>query len=118
VPVDAQLDLPEGATVHYVTAHLHPFGESVELFDKTEGRVIFTIRSKDLTGRRGVAEMDRLSLPEGVPLDRDHEYELVTRYHNPTSGPVDAMSILYLYMLDRKFEAQHLRSSSPSAMSR
>jgi hypothetical protein len=105
VAVDVQLDLPFDTTVHYVSAHLHPHGKSVALVDKTTGQTLFEITSEDFPDRRGVARMEHLSLPQGVAISRNHSYELITRYHNTTSAPIDAMSILYLYMLDRKFEA-------------
>ena len=38
-------------------------------------------------------------------LFKDHQYELVTTYHNPTKQPIDAMSILYVYALDKQFHA-------------
>ncbi len=115
VPVSVQLELPGDSTVHYVTAHLHPYGKSVVLFDKTKGQTIFEIRSRGFADRRGVAEMEQRSLPKGVRLYKDHEYELITRYVNPTNAPIDAMSIMYLYMLDEKFQQTE---SKPAVASR
>ncbi|MGH7179189.1 MAG: hypothetical protein ACREJC_17560 [Tepidisphaeraceae bacterium] len=115
VPINEQLNLPFDTTVHYVTAHLHPFGKSVSLVDKTTGQSIFGIESRDFSERLGVETMHEISLPGGVQLSKDHEYELVTIYHNPTDKPIDAMSILYLYCLDKKFEAAR---STPPAMAR
>src|SRR5262249_21189941 len=106
VPVDAQLELAYDTTAHYVTAHLHPYGKSVSLVDATTGETIFKIESADFTDRLGVNRMDPLLLPQGVEPRTDHRYELVTVYHNPTDHPIDAMSILYVYCLDKKFEAQ------------
>lgn len=105
VPVTDQLNLPYDTTAHYVTGHLHPFGKSLELFDKTAKESIFKIRSKDFEDKLGVAEMDEWSSLEGAKLLKDHEYELVTVYHNPTDHPIDAMSILYLYAADLQFHA-------------
>ena len=48
--------------------------------------------------------MEQLSLPAGVPIYKDHEYKLVTNYLNPQSEAIDAMSILYLYGLDKTFQ--------------
>jgi hypothetical protein len=103
VPVTGQLALPYDTAAHYVTAHLHPFGKSVALVDKTDGVTLFTIVSEDFHDRLGVARMDELALPEGTPLSKDHEYELVTVYDNPTDRPADVMSILYIYALDKQF---------------
>jgi hypothetical protein len=100
VNVDDQLLLPFDTTVHYVSAHLHPYGVSLTLRDLTTGSDVFTIRSEDMNDRVGVARMEEILLPEGVPIARDHHYELITVYENPTAEEVDVMSILYLYLLD------------------
>ena len=113
VPVTDQLDLPYDTTVHYVTAHLHPHALSLTLHDMTENKDIFTLRPTDFQGRTGVDKIEELSLPQGVMVFKDHQYELVTRYFNPTQSPIDAMSILYLYALDKKFEASR---QSPAAV--
>ncbi|HET9234870.1 MAG TPA: hypothetical protein VFP10_12085, partial [Candidatus Eisenbacteria bacterium] len=52
------------------------------------------------------AHMDELSSQAGVPLHRDHQYEIVTRYNNTTQADIDAMSILYIYCRDWTFENQ------------
>jgi hypothetical protein len=104
VDVTDQLDLPYDTTAHYVTGHLHPYAKSLALVDKTTGREVFVIRSKDFSDRIGVAEMEQWSSVAGTPLEKSHEYELVTTYDNPTDTPIDAMSILYLYALDKRFE--------------
>ncbi len=103
-PVDDQLDLPFDTTVHYVTGHLHPFGVSLALRDLTTNETLFSIKASDWDDRLGVAHMDEISSPEGIPLHRDHKYELVTVYNNTTKSDIDAMSILYIYCRDWSFE--------------
>jgi hypothetical protein len=104
VDVTEQLDLPFDTTAHYVTGHLHPFGESIQLVDKTTNEVVLEVKAKDWSDKRGVEAMEEISSQEGIKLYRDHVYELVTRYENPTGQPIDAMSILYVYARDVKFE--------------
>jgi hypothetical protein len=99
--VTDQLMLPFETTVHYVTAHLHPYGVSLTLIDLTSGETLFEIQSTDFEDRLGVATMGEMSFPEGVTLHADHEYELVTIYDNRASENIDAMAIMYLYLLDR-----------------
>ena len=116
VPVTDQLDIPYDTTAHYVTGHLHPYGKSLSLIDKTSKETLFTITSSDFTDKLGVAAMTQWSSTEGVELHKDHQYELVTTYHNPTDHPIDAMSILYVYALDKQFHAASeakLASASP-----
>jgi hypothetical protein len=103
-PIDDQLDLPFDTTVHYVTGHLHPYGVSLALHDVTTNETLFTIKASDWSDRLGVAHMDEISSPEGIPLHRDHKYELVTVYNNTTKSDIDAMSILYIYCRDWSLE--------------
>jgi hypothetical protein len=109
--VDDQLDLPFDTTVHYVTGHLHPFGVSLALQDVTTGDTLFVIRARDWDDRLGVSHMDEISSQEGILLHRDHHYELITDYDNTTQNDIDAMSILYLYCLDRSFEEKTTAST-------
>jgi hypothetical protein len=103
-PVDDQLNLPFDTKVHYATGHLHPFGVSLALRDLTADTTLFTIKAQDWDDRLGVAHMDEISSPDGIPIHHDHTYELVTVYDNRTKSDVDAMSILYLYFRDWSFE--------------
>jgi hypothetical protein len=106
VDVTDQFELPYDTTAHYVTGHLHPYGKSLSLIDKTTGQTLFTIHATDYDNRLGVQAMEQWSSSGGVELVKDHRYELVTAYHNPTDKPIDAMSILYVYALDKTFEAR------------
>lgn len=101
--VTEQLDLPFDSTVHYVTAHLHPFGKSVILRDITAAADVFEIESSDYENIRGVRKMEEFSFPEGIAIYQDHEYELITTYENTSGELMDAMSIVYLYLLDKDF---------------
>ncbi len=59
-----------------------------------------TIESKDYDDRWAVKQMTELSSKEGIVINEDHRYELVTQYLNTTDEPVDVMAILYLYLLE------------------
>ena len=98
------LALPFDTTVHHITVHLHPFAESIELRNLTTGHTLFKSRARDFSDRIGIAYADHLSSVEGIPLYKDHEYELVTMYHNTTSEDQDAMGVMYLYLLDKEFQ--------------
>ncbi len=106
VTVTDQIDLPYDTTAHYVTAHLHPYGKSLALVDTTSDTTLFTIHATDYADKRGVQTMEQWSSTQGVELIKGHKYELVTEYHNPTDKPIDAMSILYVYALDKTFDAR------------
>jgi hypothetical protein len=104
--VSTQLLLPFATTLHYATAHLHPFGESVAIVDLDTGETVVHLGAREYDDRIGVAEMDELSSVEGVSFDPSHRYELVTVYDNRSDQPIDAMAIVYLYFHDRAFEVR------------
>lgn len=104
-PLGRQLALPFDTTAHYITAHLHPYGESLEILDLTTGESVVRLEAQVYEdGRVGIAHMDEYSDATGVAFHADHDYELVTVYNNTTEGPVDAMAIVYLFLLDKEFE--------------
>jgi hypothetical protein len=102
--VTEQMNLSFDTTLHYATGHMHPFGERLTLINKTTGETVVEIRSKDYAGRKGVQHMDELSFAEGVAVYREHQYELVTTYNNPTDQPTDVMGIFYAYLFDKRFD--------------
>jgi len=102
--VDEQMNLPFDTTIHYASAHLHPYATFLELFDQTEGKSVLRLNARGFPDKLGVAHIDDLSSSEGVPVYRSHEYELIAAYDNTSSAPVDAMGILYLYGLQKNFQ--------------
>jgi hypothetical protein len=102
--ITAQLALPFATTLHYATAHLHPYGESVRIVDRTTGETVLDLAARQLEGRVGIAEMEELSSSAGVPFDPAHRYDLVTVYDNTTGSAIDAMAIVYLFFHDRGFQ--------------
>lgn len=98
------LNLPFDTTIHYVAVHLHPFAESLELRDLTTGDVIFRSRARGPKDRIGLDHVDFLSSAEGVPVYKDHQYELVSVYDNTSGVDQDSMAVMYVYLLDREFQ--------------
>ena len=103
-PVTALMSVPFDTTIHYIAVHLHPFAEYIELYDLTENRLIF--RSNAINAKRGIGlvSVDTYSSTEGIPVYKDHEYELVSAYNNPTDEDHDAMATVFLYLLDKEFQ--------------
>ena len=100
--ITPQLNLPFDTTVHYATMHVHPFARAMELRDLTTGAVVMRLGSQDWPDRLGVAHVDELKSIEGVPIHRDHRYELTVEYDNTSPAETDAMAILYLYLLEKQ----------------
>ena len=104
--------LPFDTTLHYINAHLHPHGESIELRDVTTGEALFRSTATNNPERSGLLKLTDFSSEEGIQIHRDHQYEMVAEYHNTTDHDIDAMAILFLYLLDKTFDREQLRASS------
>ncbi len=112
--VTTLLDLPFDTTAHAIAVHLHPFAESLELRDLTAGRPVFTSRARQLPDRIGLAHVESYSSESGLPLFRDHEYELVSVYNNTTRENQDSMAVMTLYLQDREFQPPAKPSRPPA----
>jgi len=90
-------------TLHYVAVHVHPYAQTLELRDVTTGTSVFTSHITSFPDRVGVATVEVYSSTKGAPIYKNHEYELVSVYDNPTGVEQDAMATFFLYLLDKDF---------------
>ncbi|HWC64796.1 MAG TPA: hypothetical protein VG777_01840 [Thermoanaerobaculia bacterium] len=102
-PVDAMLALKRDTTIHFIAVHLHPFAESLELVDATEGKTVFKSFARNPADRIGLDRVDTLESAEGIPIHHDHHYELVSTYDNTSGQDQDSMAVMYLYLSDPDF---------------
>ena len=93
--------------VHYMHAHLHLYGESVELVDEGTGESVFKSVATPNKGLTGIDNMTHFSSSASSPitLQKDHTYALVSTYHNTTDHDIDAMAMLYIYFENGSFHA-------------
>ncbi len=91
-------------TIHVVTGHLHPYGESIELRDATENKSLFKARAETAKDRVALTLLEAYTSAEGFPVYTDHQYEIVSVYDNTTDHDVDAMAVLYLYFYEKSFD--------------
>ena len=84
--------------IHFMKLHLHPYGESVTLIDKTAGEEVWKGYAKNHPERAHLIDVDFYSSTTGIPIYKDRDYELVTVYNNPTDHPIDAMAVMRLYV--------------------
>lgn len=103
------LALPYDTTLHYVAVHLHPFAESVELRDRTSGRTVYRSRARQVADRIGLADVESFSSAEGVPLYKDHEYEVISVYNNTSGVDQDAMATMFLYLAAKDLDLSSSR---------
>ena len=93
--------VPFDTTIHYISVHLHPFAESLELRDLTTGKSVFKSMATNSTGSIGLDHVEFYSGTEGIPLYKDHEYTLISVYDNDSGEQQDAMAVMFLYMRDQ-----------------
>lgn len=104
------LNLQFDTTAHYIAVHLHPFAKSLTLNDLTTGEVVYEAQVTPTRDRIGIERIDHYSSAEGLPLYKDHQYELVSVYDNTSDKDVDSMAVMYLYMRDPRFRRPELQS--------
>jgi hypothetical protein len=102
------LQIPYDTTLHYVAVHVHPFNESLELRDVTDGRTVFRSRSQAPEKGIGLAHVDSFSSVAGVPVYKSHQYELVSVYNNTTPVNQDSMAVMFLLLRDKQFHKPNL----------
>ena len=99
------LNLSFDTTIHAIAVHLHPFAEALELRDLTTNTTVFTSHAENFHNRIGLTKVDAFANVEGLPLFKDHEYELVSVYNNTSGIDQDSMAVMLLYLRDRDFTA-------------
>ncbi len=102
--VTRYLNLPFDTTLHYAAIHLHPFAESLELYDLTAKKTVFKSKARSFKDKIGLSYVDSFSSRTGVPLFKNHEYDLISTYNNTTSEDKDSMAVMLLFALDANFK--------------
>jgi len=102
--VTEDLNLTFDTTVHYIEVHLHPYAESLVLRDRTDGRELFKARAHNRPDRLGLARVASFSSVKGIPVYKDHEYELISTYKNTSAEDSDAMAHMVLFLRDKEFQ--------------
>ena len=97
------MNLPFDTTLHYIAVHLHSFAEFLELRDLTADKSVFKSTVTGFNNSIGINHVDYYSSASGIPLYKDHEYELHSVYNNTTSSDQDVMAVMFLYVLDKEF---------------
>ncbi len=98
------MGLPFDTKLHYAVAHLHPFAESLTLRDLTTGQVVWEAKAEAPKKGIGLARVDTLTSREGIPLYKNHQYEMVSVYNNPLKVNVDSMASMFFALEDPEFK--------------
>jgi len=97
------MGLPFDTKVHFALAHLHPFAQSLTLRDATDDKVVWSATATNPKDRVGLSHVDTFTSAEGVPMYKNHKYEIISVYDNPTNANVDSMASLFLGIDDPGF---------------
>ncbi|MDE2313657.1 MAG: hypothetical protein KGL04_05750 [Elusimicrobia bacterium] len=105
------MNLPFDTRVHYIEVHLHPFAKTLELRDLTADRVVWTAHARERSRAVGLAEADSFSSEAGLPLYKNHDYELAALYDNTSGRTQDAMAVMTLFMEDKGYRRPSVAGS-------
>jgi len=97
------MSLPFDALLHYAAVHLHPYAKSLSIRDVTTGDVVFEATAKNPPRGVGLDHVDTFVSEAGVPMYKDHQYELISVYDNTTKENHDSMASAFLGFEDREF---------------
>jgi len=109
------LNLQADTRAHYIAVHLHPFAETLTLTDLTTKSTVYEAHVTPSKGRVGIDRVDFYSSAEGLPLYKDHQYELTSTYNNTSDQDVDSMAVMYLYLADPAWEPPDLAKINAAA---
>jgi hypothetical protein len=102
--VTEKMNLPYDTETHAIGVHLHPFAEYIALKDLTTNQVLYENRPVQAERKIGLSHVPYYSdADKGIPLYKNHEYEIITTYNNTSSEDQDAMAVLGLYSIDKDF---------------
>jgi hypothetical protein len=97
---ESTFKLPFNGRIHAMGTHIHPHGQSVELFNLTRQENVWKGKKKANDQGEMVA-MEVYSNAEGYPVRSGETYRVKSVYQNPTDLKIDAMAGLFIfYSLD------------------
>src|SRR5437016_12276475 len=97
------LRLPFDTKLHYAAVHLHPFAESLSIRDTTTGKVVLQSHATNPAKGIGLTHVETFTSAEGLPISKDHQYELVSVYNNTSGANADSMASIFFGFADLEF---------------
>ena len=110
--LDDIFTIPYDTTVHYAMLHVHAFCETVELYDLTDKKTVMKFDCTQYPDKIGLLKTSEFASVEGVPVYKDHKYELRSVYDNNSGVDQDAMVVLYVYLKDKEFDPKAVANKS------
>ena len=93
---EREYSFPFDGAIHMIGIHIHPYGRSVELINKTRDETVWKSVA-ELNSEGTVLRMPVYFNEEGYPVKADEEYLMRAIYENPTDQPQDAMAGLVVF---------------------
>ncbi|WP_373999449.1 hypothetical protein [Bdellovibrio bacteriovorus] len=91
------VSIRNNGVIRLIKLHLHPYGESVALYDKTAKKFVWKGTATQDSKRAVLLKTESYSSTEGIKLNNQHSYEVVTTYNNTSKQTVDGMGVLRVY---------------------
>ena len=85
----------EDTSIHFIKVHLHQYGQSISLVDKTANKVLWQGHAK--TEKNQIESVDYYSNSDGIQIFANHDYEIVSEYWNKSTKNADGMAVLRMY---------------------
>lgn len=85
----------EDTSIHFIKVHLHQYGQSISLVDKTAKKVLWQGHAK--YDKNQIESVDYYSSSEGIKVFANHDYEIVSEYWNKSGKNADGMAVLRMY---------------------
>ena len=88
--------LPFDCRIHFIGTHIHPHGESIELFNVTRQERVWK-GAKQLDAANQMVGMEVYSSAEGYAVHAGDAFRLSSVYSNPTQKDIDAMAAVFFF---------------------
>ncbi len=97
-------NFPGDKMIHYISMHVHPYAESLELRDKTLNRLVWKGKAQQAADPNDarILTTEHYSNSAGLPFVKGHRYQLIAVYNNRTDHKIDAMAVLWMFVADKK----------------
>jgi hypothetical protein len=88
--------LPFDCRIHFIGTHIHPHGESIELFNVTRQERVWK-GTRQLDAANKMVGMEVYSSIEGYLVHAGDDFRLSSVYSNPTEKDIDAMAAVFFF---------------------
>jgi hypothetical protein len=93
---ETTFEFPSDVTIHFMGAHLHPYGVSVELSNLSRSEEVWK-GMRHLNNSGETVGMDTYSSTEGYEVRAGETLRITSTYDNTTDQPIDAMAALFVF---------------------